>query len=45
MANEFENIFEPELDPDLFDIEDVELEDFDDHALDELEEDEAEEVK
>ena len=33
--------FEIELDPDLFEDEDVELEDFDDHALDELEEDEG----
>ena len=32
--------FETELDPDLFENEDVELEDFDDHALDELEDDE-----
>ena len=29
--------FEPELDPDLFEDEDVELEDWDDHALDEEE--------
>lgn len=32
--------FEPELDPDLFENEDDDLEDFDDHALDELEDDE-----
>ena len=39
--------FEAEIDPSLFeeDFEDVELEDFDDHALDELEEDEEEEVE
>ena len=30
--------FEPELDPDLFENEDADLEDFDDHALDETEE-------
>jgi hypothetical protein len=30
--------FEPELDPDLFEDEAVELEDWDDHALDEEEE-------
>ena len=39
--------FEADIDPSLFeeDFEDVELEDFDDHALDELEEDEEEEVE
>lgn len=36
MADEFDDNFEPELDPDLFDIEDVEFdEDFDDDELDE----------
>ena len=38
MAGEFENVFEPELDPDLFDIEDVELEEFDEDDLEEEEE-------
>jgi len=42
MADEFDDNFEPELDPDLFDIEDVELEDFDDHAFDEDELEEEE---
>ena len=39
--------FESEIDPSLFEeeFEDIELEDFDDHALDELEEDEEEEVE
>jgi hypothetical protein len=37
--------FESEIDPSLFEeaFEEIELEDFDDHALDELEEDEEEE--
>jgi len=45
VANEFDDAFEPELDPDLFDEEDVELEDFDDHMFDEddLEEEDDEE--
>lgn len=30
--------FEPELDPDLFESEEVELDDYDKHAWDELEE-------
>ena len=42
MANEFDDNFEPELDPDLFEDEDVELEDFDDHAFDEDELEEEE---
>jgi hypothetical protein len=40
MADEIDTTFEPELNPDLFEAEDVELEDFDDHALDEVEDDE-----
>ena len=35
MADEIDTTFEPELNPDLFEDEDVELEDFDDHAFDE----------
>ena len=40
MADEIDTTFEPELNPDLFEAEDVKLEDFDDHALDEVEDDE-----
>jgi hypothetical protein len=42
MADEFDNTFEPELDPDLFDIEDVELEDLDDLEFEDDDEEEDE---
>ena len=42
MADEFDNTFEPELDPDLFDIEDVELEDLDDLEFEDDDEEEEE---
>lgn len=42
MADEFDDTFEPELDPDLFDIEDVELEDLDDLEFEDDDEEEDE---
>ena len=42
MADEFDNTFEPELDPDLFDIDDVELEDLDDLEFEDDDEEEDE---
>lgn len=42
MADEFEDTFEPELDPDLFDIEDVELDDLEDIDFDEDDDEEEE---
>lgn len=42
MADEFDDTFEPELDPDLFDIEDVELDDLDDLEFEDDDEEEDE---
>jgi hypothetical protein len=40
MADEFDSTFEPELNPDLFEAEDVELEDLDDLEFEDDDEEE-----
>ena len=42
MADEFDSTFEPELNPDLFESEDVELEDLDDLEFEDDDEEEDE---
>jgi hypothetical protein len=42
MADEFDDTFEPELNPDLFEAEDVELEDLDDLEFEDDDEEEDE---